>query len=256
MKNIVICVDHNIGYNLTRFIVNEHIKRKVNLVLAVINYLPKNAFWSDPKLILFEENIPYVYYKSSENLYYQIKNLKVDVLLLLSWKHIISKQIIQLPSVGCINLHYSLLPRHRGVYPVNWAIMSGDTYTGVTFHWVTEHTDAGDIIFQRKLQIFSWETADMLIERLDKLALELFKQLWGALLLNKVDGIQQCAIESTYHSKTDYEESNYIELDKKVTFGEVIDYLRGKTFQDKSPAFYIDRNTNEKIFVSIKFTKE
>jgi methionyl-tRNA formyltransferase len=74
----------------------------------------------------------------------------------------------------CLNLHFSLLPRHRGAAPIAWAILSGDAEAGVTLHHMAPAVDAGDVVAQRALPIGAAETARELYDRISEAAAELF----------------------------------------------------------------------------------
>ncbi|HEY3243934.1 MAG TPA: methionyl-tRNA formyltransferase [Phycisphaerae bacterium] len=80
---------------------------------------------------------------------------------------------------GCVNLHASLLPRHRGAAPVNYAILSGDEETGVTVFRLTERIDAGDILETRRTRIREAETADELHDRLAEIGVEAVQAALG-----------------------------------------------------------------------------
>lgn len=77
---------------------------------------------------------------------------------------------------ACLNLHYSLLPRHRGVYPVAWAILEGDETAGVTLHHMVEDIDAGDVIAQREIPVAPRTTARELYDGLADAAIALFRE--------------------------------------------------------------------------------
>jgi len=95
-----------------------------------------------------------------------LQALAPDVIVVAAYGKILPCVILDLPSRGCINVHASLLPRHRGAAPVVWAILSGDTLTGVTIMAMTEEMDAGDILLQRQVPIDPEETGGALTARL------------------------------------------------------------------------------------------
>src|SRR5207245_1006907 len=79
------------------------------------------------------------------------------------------RAVLDLPPRGCINVHASLLPRHRGAAPIAWSILAGDAVTGVTIMAMTEEMDAGDILLQRETPIAPDDTGGALGERLARL---------------------------------------------------------------------------------------
>jgi methionyl-tRNA formyltransferase len=100
----------------------------------------------------------------------QLKKLRLDLILTIDYGDILPKEILQIPKYGCINLHPSLLPDYRGKAPINWVIIKGEEYTGLTLHFLDERIDCGDIILQKKVKINPKEDAGTLKSRLSELA--------------------------------------------------------------------------------------
>ena len=96
----------------------------------------------------------------------QLRALAPDLMVVVAYGQRLGREVLELPRHGCINLHASLLPRHRGAAPIAWAIASGDTVTGVTTIKMTERLDAGDILGQREVAISPSDTTPTLQERL------------------------------------------------------------------------------------------
>ncbi len=92
----------------------------------------------------------------------KIRELKPDVLFSFYYRDILSADILDVPASGCFNLHGSLLPKYRGRVPTNWAIINGESETGVTLHYMTPGIDNGDIVAQQKVAIDASDTAQML----------------------------------------------------------------------------------------------
>src|SRR5690242_10709439 len=89
-----------------------------------------------------------------------------DVAVVVAYGRILPEKFLRTPARGCINVHFSLLPRYRGAAPANWAIVNGDTETGVTTMFIEPALDTGPILLQRKTEIRASETAPQLMERL------------------------------------------------------------------------------------------
>lgn len=92
--------------------------------------------------------------------------LAPELIVVAAYGKILPKRILELPKLGCINVHSSLLPRYRGAAPINWAILNGDEVTGVTIMYMAEGLDTGDIISQRETPIDPNETVETLHDRL------------------------------------------------------------------------------------------
>jgi methionyl-tRNA formyltransferase len=95
-----------------------------------------------------------------------LRGWRPDLIVVAAYGRILPRQILALPPLGCINVHASLLPKYRGAAPIQWAILRGETVTGVTIMQMNERMDEGDILLQRSLQIFPGETYGDLQERL------------------------------------------------------------------------------------------
>jgi methionyl-tRNA formyltransferase len=99
----------------------------------------------------------------------KIRAWKPDALVVAAYGQILSKELLEVPRLGSINLHASLLPKYRGAAPIQWAIIQGETITGVTTFLMDEGLDTGPILLQRSLPISDEDTAGTLEERLAKL---------------------------------------------------------------------------------------
>ncbi len=98
-----------------------------------------------------------------------LRPLAPDLIVVAAYGKILPQAILDLPPHGCINVHASLLPKYRGAAPVQWAILRGETVTGVTIMQVNERMDAGDILLQRQTPIGADETYGELQTRLAEL---------------------------------------------------------------------------------------
>ncbi len=89
-----------------------------------------------------------------------VRELEPDLIVVAAYGQILSQRLLELPPRGCINLHVSLLPRHRGASPIQAAILAGDAQTGITVIWMNAGVDAGDMILQERLPIGPTDTAE------------------------------------------------------------------------------------------------
>jgi methionyl-tRNA formyltransferase len=99
-----------------------------------------------------------------------LAELQPDVIVVAAYGQLLRKSLLSLPRLGCINIHASLLPRHRGAAPIQAAILAGDNETGITIMQVDEGLDTGDILVQVATAIGPEETAGSLHDRLALLA--------------------------------------------------------------------------------------
>ena len=103
----------------------------------------------------------------------QIKALNPDVICVVAYGKILPNEILEIPRLGCINVHGSLLPKYRGAAPIQWAVLNGDKVTGITTMFMGEGMDTGDMILKQEVEIGEDETTGELWNRLSKIGGEL-----------------------------------------------------------------------------------
>jgi methionyl-tRNA formyltransferase len=101
---------------------------------------------------------------------------RADVAVVVAYGKILPSEFLSAPKHGCVNVHFSLLPKYRGAAPVNWAIVNGETETGVTTMQVVEELDAGPILRQTVTRIKDNETATQLMRRLAEAGADLISE--------------------------------------------------------------------------------
>jgi len=127
-----------------------------------------------------------------------IKELKCDLIVVVAYGKILPKEILDIPPLGCINIHGSILPKYRGAAPIQHTIINGESETGVTSQFISEEMDAGDIIFTKKTRIEENETSVDLFERLAVIGAQLLSETVDALKHGTVKRISQNHNEATY----------------------------------------------------------
>src|SRR5216117_2312138 len=113
----------------------------------------------------------------------EIRTLGPDVIVVVAYGQILSREVLEIPMIACLNLHASLLPRWRGAAPIQAAIGAGDRETGITVMCMDEGLDTGDILLQRKIEIAPDETGASLHDKLAQIAPEALAE--AILLLQK-----------------------------------------------------------------------
>ena len=112
-----------------------------------------------------------------------IEDLQPEIIVVVAFGQKIPRKILELAKHGCINVHSSLLPKYRGAAPINYAIINGETVTGVSTMYLSSEWDAGDVILQDKELITKTDTAGTLHDRLSvrgaSLLVETLKQIEG-----------------------------------------------------------------------------
>lgn len=140
---------------------------------------------------------------NSEKFKKEVLKLKADVILVGSWSEKFSIETMELTKYGVINCHPSLLPRHRGANPYFWQIYSGDAKAGVTFHYMNEKIDSGEILMQGSFDIMPYMTGGVLRTKTAKVAEVMVGQLLSDLEENIIIPVKQNEEKATYDRWTE-----------------------------------------------------
>ena len=96
----------------------------------------------------------------------KLKEYNADVFVVAAYGQILSKEILDMPKYGCVNIHASLLPKYRGAAPIQWSIIDGEKITGVTTQMMAEGIDTGDILDVLEVEIADDETGGSLFDKI------------------------------------------------------------------------------------------
>ncbi len=155
-----------------------------------------------------------------------LRNLAPDLCVTAAFGHILSQEVLDIPRLGTVNVHASLLPAYRGSAPVNWALIKGEKVTGVTTMMTDKGMDTGDILMKREVEVRPDETAGELVDRL--------AQVGAELLIETLHAIENgtCPREKQDESKASYypllkKEMGKMDLTKSAE--ELHSFVRGMT---------------------------
>lgn len=165
----------------------------------------------------------------------QLKGCNPDLIVVVAYGKLLPKEVLDLPRLGCINVHASLLPKYRGAGPVQWSIINGEEETGVTTMYMAEALDTGDMLESASLKIGENETADELMERLSHLGAELLISTVKKAEEGTLKPVPQDEALSTYVSMLDKEMAR---LDFNKPAREVHNLIRGLSSWPCAYTFY------------------
>jgi methionyl-tRNA formyltransferase len=156
----------------------------------------------------------------------RLRVLSPDVVVVAAFGQILREDILDTPPMGAINVHASLLPRYRGVAPINWVIMKGERETGVTTMFMARKVDAGEIILTRKTPIEDNETAGELYDRLSALGADLLLETLELVERGEAPRAAQDPSLASYARKLKKSDG---EIDWSKDARRVHDHVRGTT---------------------------
>ena len=130
-----------------------------------------------------------------------VRSLEPELIVVAAYGKLLPEDILNVPPLGSINVHSSLLPQYRGAAPINWAVLNGDAETGVTIQYMAAELDAGDILLQKSTPIGDTEDAQALTERLAQLGAEALSETVAALAAGTASRTPQDHARHTYAPK-------------------------------------------------------
>lgn len=162
--------------------------------------------------------------KSNDEFRAQLASLHPDAIIVVGYGRIIPQWMIDLPRLGNLNLHASLLPKYRGAAPIQWAIANGESMTGVTTMRIDAGLDTGDILLQRELPIYPDDTAESLGPKLAAAGAELMVETLRGLESGEVQPVPQDHTQATLAPILRKEDGH---IDFARSANEILNRLRG-----------------------------
>ncbi len=132
-----------------------------------------------------------------------LRSFDADIYVVAAYGQILSEEILSIPKKGCVNVHTSLLPKYRGSSPIQWAIIEGETQTGVTVMQMDAGMDTGDILFTQKVAIDPKETGGSLHDKLADTGAALIVKALDEIEKGNVNPVKQDSAQATYTKMLD-----------------------------------------------------
>lgn len=178
----------------------------------------------DVKVEALKYDIPVIQPARIKEDYQAVADLKPDLIITAAYGQIVPQAVLNIPRLGCINVHASLLPLYRGGAPVHQAIIDGQEKTGVTIMYMVKKMDAGDMIAQKETPILEEDTVGILYDRLSDLGAELLKETLPDILKGINQRIPQDENLVTYAPTLSREDER---LDWNMSARQVYNKVRG-----------------------------
>ncbi len=153
-----------------------------------------------------------------------LKNLNPDIVIVVAYGKLLPKDFLEFAKYGCINIHGSVLPKYRGAAPIQWCVLNGEKYAGVTSMQMNEGLDTGDMLLCEKTEIGENETSGELFQRLAPLGAEVLMKTLKAVEDGSLNPVPQNDEESTYAKMLD---KSICEINWNLSAKEVHNTIRG-----------------------------
>lgn len=242
--------DRQISCNLLKYIIQQGYAPQALLVTtgenASHNEQLKEISGLDPEYIF--EGLDF---KEPDSIQ-RLRDLQLDYIIGVHYPYIIPKEVLDIPTVGFLNLHPAYLPYNKGWNTPSWAILDGTVY-GATLHFMTEELDKGDIIHQKEVKIKQDDTANSLYQRVLAAEEETFKEAFQDLLSLNPPRKKQHDPGTTY-KKSDLEKIRKVDLDDKVVVKDFLDKVRALTTNNPDEMVYF-KDAGKKIGVKVEFVR-
>lgn len=157
---------YDAGFEIIGVVTNPDKSKGRGMKLA---YSPVKEYALEKNLKIYQP----IKIKNNTEFLDEIKTLAPDVICVVAYGKILPKEILEIPKLGCINVHGSLLPKYRGAAPIQWAVLNGDKTTGITTMYMNEGMDTGDMILKEEVEIGPEETTGDLWQKLSKIGGEI-----------------------------------------------------------------------------------
>ena len=251
VNKLVLFADEKVGGECTRFLLEEY-----SHLVGLIVLMDRNNYLND---ILKEYDYPeesILYWddlSQNERTFNSLVLYKPDIFILAWWPKLLSSNLINIPHLGCLNFHPSLLPYNRGKHPNFWSIVEGTPF-GVTLHFIDEEVDQGQIIFQQEIP-YGWEdSGESLYRRSVESIVLLFKEKFP-LLKKGVYEKKKPSEVGTFHYAKEIDPTSEIDLKKEYKAKDLLNLLRARTFPPYPSCYFYDNDERYCVTISIKKEK-
>lgn len=191
------------------------------------------------KRCAIENNIPVFQPEKIKTDYAEITKYQPDLIVTCAYGQIVPVEVLNIPRLGCINVHASLLPKYRGGAPIHHAVINGETETGITIMYMDKGMDTGDIITMKSIPITNTDTVETMHDKLSSLGASLLEDTLPSIINGTNPRTPQNNMEATYASTIKREDEH---LDFNTSAVNVFNKVRGL---NSWPLAHINLNNEE-----------
>lgn len=198
MSSAVVFAYHNVGYRCLSVLLAHGVE--VPLVVTHRDNPKENIWFSSVAELAALHRIPVITpdNPNAPEVVEQIRALQPDFFFSFYYREMLKRELLEIPKLGALNMHGSLLPKYRGRVPVNWAIIHGETETGSTLHYMTEKPDNGDIVAQQAVPVLPNDTALEVFQKVTVAAEMALNNCLPDLLVGRAQAVKQDLSKGAY----------------------------------------------------------
>jgi methionyl-tRNA formyltransferase len=242
-KHILIIIDNIFQYERLKSLFEK--KSRADLKVDFRHSKIKSAIWDHPdfagrnKMLVVKQEIDFI-------------TTTYDLVISVHCFQYFPKELVE--NVRCINVHPGYNPINRGWYPQVFAIVH-DLQIGATIHEMDEKLDHGPIIVRKFVETHSWDTSLTIYKRVLEAEIELFETYFEKIIDHSYKKIIP-ETKGNMFQKADFKALCELDLNRQGTFKEFYDLLRALSHGDHKNAFFVDKKTNQKIYLKLEISKE
>ncbi len=240
---IAFAASRNLAVEIIRWVDKNKSKYEIEIVGGIA---PSFKGWWDDQVKNVYEELEIPVYLSLEEL---IDETKPDLIFSLNYWKLIPAECITKVKKGIVNIHHSYLLRYKGRYSTSWAIINSrkDNYWkhGTTLHYIDEKLDEGNIIASVACDINEEDTAETLFNKVELLAISLFKEKFGD-MLKGVDDFLEVSPKTYFYDK---DSNKNLKIDQESSIEEIYDFVRAWSFKDRPKPYF--EYKGKKLYLSL-----
>lgn len=238
---LVLMADGRVGHEIAKFLVLNH---REDLSLIVTTEL------NETLRLAQQSGIPHRVYGSDEELLCRL-DTDLDLGVLAWWPHLLTPQLLDIPRLGFVNTHPSLLPHNRGKHYSFWALVEQAPF-GVTLHRVDSGIDTGDILAQATIGYGWCDTGETLYAKAQEAMVDLFEAHYSMLRAGKLHDLPQKVGEGSFHQASEIEDASRLDLNGSYRCKDLLNLLRARTFRGRQGCWFEDSGRRYEVTISIK----
>ncbi len=243
---LLLLADHEVGLEIAQFVI-EHYPQDLALLVTTA----ENNIFHESRA----RKIPVYVFDTSERLVSHLASTKIDLGVLAWWPKIIKTQLLEIPRLGFINTHPSLLPFNRGKHYNFWAIVEEAPF-GVSLHCVDGGIDSGDIVAQQRI-VYDWcDNGGSLYGRAQEAMVNLFRATYPKLREGQFPRFPQDINRGSFHRASELEQTSRLNLDSSYCGREMLNLLRARTFPGHPGCWFEENGEKYEVRIEIRRTEK